>query len=409
MCPHCNEWHSLWDIREKMRGNKDLSIACKKCAKAFIPHFAVHPLHFNSKFPKQRQQEYLNPSALTDVLEEMQKTPGAQLDNAYFYHSCPVIFWNLLILFSDVRIELNHHADGEVHVYSIFDYMSKDEDSLQDSESSSERGDHPNNNRSRSKGKGTRRANFNITNFLTMHSKTAQLSHHPSNFAVFEKNSARLLVHTATSLATFGKFVTKPVVSIDISRQALKARATERRSSPGDDSRSTLVVSRSRTRSREDLGGFIGRAIAGFSTVRRAIGSGTAAVRVDLASYTQEKRRGQRAQKLINQLVTRHEVSNAKTRNRSIMVSKEPTPSYEQPCYEMCIKRQAEAATMGESKAAAARKETRDRKAQIAQQFLCRAMEILLKKVSFARDKALMEVQNYAICHRLLEGSEKAE
>ncbi len=402
----------MWDIREKMRGNKDLSIVCKKCAKAFIPHFAIHPLYYNGKFPKQRQQEYLNPSALMDVIEEMQKTaPGVPPDNAFFYQNCPVIFWNLLILFSDVRIELNHHADNEVHTYSIHGYVNKEEDSLLDSGSFSDTHDNNGNNRSHSKaeGKSKRRANFNISNFLNMHSKTARLSHQISRFDK-PTGRKRFMSHMPAnlSMATSIRPGLRPqkLITIDISRKALRATVAPPMAIRTGDETSLASVrlmpsiyghgTEFQHRSDDSLAVplqeiallQVERELAGFSTARRR--TPAAAIALDISKYNNLDHTQHKAgSKLIRNMI-------AARRTKKFPMAKEKP---EDPRgYEKCIHKQLEDTADSRWANAGLSKCTR-----VARQFLFRAMELLLKKVSFAKDRELVALQGFTIRNQLLE------
>eukprot|EP01022_Parablepharisma_sp_SALTPOND_P015326 TRINITY_DN2155_c0_g1_i1.p1 TRINITY_DN2155_c0_g1~~TRINITY_DN2155_c0_g1_i1.p1 ORF type:complete len:1113 (+),score=90.17 TRINITY_DN2155_c0_g1_i1:150-3341(+) len=419
-CPHCTEGHSLWDIREKMHNNKELSIPCKKCGKAFIPHFSIHPSHYNSKFRKDLQQEYVNPYILLAALEEDQKHSGASLENSYFYQRCPVIFWNLLIYFSDIRLELGHHSDSEMHAYNIHEYMSKDEEELHDSGSFSEAREFASGARPKAEAKARRHTHFNVTKFLNVHTND-QEKHRRSKFANFDKQSkysySRASEHSSLSNHSKGtrtEYGTK-IVNIDISRKALKRMAIEMysssvvsphgslRSERGSTPYSSVLVPKAEAEPAQDaVFEKVEKGIDAFSTARKDKDEPKIDqnLKVNLTSYSsvkpEDKTKG-KASRLIRNLEARWDGES--TIKRSVM----PMPNNCE-MYDKCIKRQLEQKILTEPEEEKDEVDaSAEKKAKVAQQFLCRAMELLLKKVSFAVDKGLVEVQNYAICNQLLD------
>lgn len=443
ICPFCKESHSLWEIRQKMFNNKELSISCKKCNKPFIPHFAIHPSHYNDKFKINRQQEYLNPCILLAVIEECQKTAGQILDNSYFFQYCPVIFWNLLIFFSDTKWELNCRNDGETHAYNIHEFMIKEDDELlHDSESLSE----PKENRVTIPHKIANHVrwptNINVSTFLIEHTDKAPKGN--SIYSKFEKGAEK---HTSRdfhqhSISNTSKLAavihTKDPPNIYISHKTLKLIAKEmtKNSEILSQKRSldsmgiekmystiSSVVPSSRQEQIMPVYTIINNNLSGFTTQRKPKEELKITIPAEESKegkanlqVTQKLKKKGKGTWLIRGLIKRLNVGNEfKKQGQNTKRSYAAATPCTEDFYDKCIKRQLcqnnemvqETGRLQEKFNENIEEEKKIdegiKKEKIATNLLCKAMEILLKNVSFANSKELVEVQNYAICNKLLE------
>ena len=384
VCTHCKECHSLWDIREKMINNKELSISCKKCAKCFIPHFAIHPFRYNNKYRRDLQQEYLNPSVLLAVLDEIQKSPTASLDNSYLYEHCPVIFWNLLIFFSDIYLELNHYSGSEVQAYTVYDYINKEEDDLQDSGSSSEGKEQHTVSKMKPEKKLKKQQNFNATHFLTIHTDGNNSTKHRGS-------------------GTFGKSrcnANQKIVTINVSRKELKKTSIGLYTINDTISKKYNNDDRPRTTNRTILipkEGFmfskVEKTIADFSTTKKHCDerTGLSNCLMGLNSLKNEQKTKCKGTILIEKIIQKHKNKINKEKESKIV-------NLDIELYGNCLKNQLEKNDEKEIKY--------EKKQSIAQHLLTKAMRLLLMKVSIASDKNLIEVQNFAVCNNLLRVEE---
>jgi len=349
-CLHCNHIHSLWDIRKRMYNNKELYITCTKCSKTFIPHFSIQKKYHSKKHRQTLQQEYLNPSILLAVIEETQKSPGSSMDNSYFYEHCPVIFWNLLILFSDIRLELSHSSSNEVNVCTIYDYMNREEED-QDSGDLSE----PElASRSKAQGKLKRGPQFNVKTFLTVHTN-AQKTKGVSQGGSIKRGNRTL--------------AGAKVINIDLSRKAVRMMSQAVFNTPSL-AKSPSIDMKLVCDSEQE--GVIGKNLQDFTTKRIQI-----------------------QKPLVNETKCSTLIGNAMKSWSSDNQKKAFNIKSTVNLYEKFINDRLQALK--------AEKMDRRNELKVAQEFLSRILKLLLVKVSVANDNNLMEVQSYIINNKLLE------
>lgn len=355
-CTYCGKVHSLWDVRKKMYNNKELYVTCDKCSKTFIPHFCIQRKYYNKKYRQDLQQEYLNPSILLAVIEETQKSPGSSMANGYFYEHCPVIFWNLLILFSDLRLELNHHSDTEVALCTVHDYMHREEEEQEDPFE-------PELAARSKEEKLKRRPQFNATNFLTVHTNAQK----------------KVAPHRHSLKRCRGAGGTK-VINIDLSRKVVKLLSQGVSNTPSMAKLSSVDDKLAATLSSAEEGA-IEKNIQSFST------RGRRKVSVNKAATTEAASKGS---SLLRD-VARYWNFDYQRKGPNKDAKNEVN------LYDKYISSQLEDLRVEE--------EETDKRNNLrtAQQFLSRIMKLLLLKVSCTSDKNLMDIQNYIISNKLLE------